>query len=158
MSDTTTNNAGTWRERLTELLASQRQSVTQLNELSAKQGEHIREGRSGPLLALLTRRQQLIEQFLSTHEQMQSLLADVGSEIEQLGSEDRAAIRATIDEINSLLGEVLERDETDRRALEAARGEVKNQMRSMSSGRQARRAYLGGRDAGANNRFADQQG
>jgi SMC interacting uncharacterized protein involved in chromosome segregation len=159
MSDTTTQNAGTWREQLTELLGEQRDTVTRLNELAQQQGDHIRDGKTDSLLTLLSRRQTLIDEFLSTHGRMQSLLANVDEQLKQLNADDRASIRRMIDEINALLGEVLKRDEQDRRSLEEARGGVKGELASMKSGRQARTAYLGsGSNVTARNRFADQQG
>lgn len=159
MSDATTTNAGTWRERLTELLKQQRSAVAQLNELAHKQGGHIRDGRSDALLTLLSKRQELIDGFLATHTDMQSLLQQVREQVDQLSADEREAIRAMIDEINELLSNVLERDEADRKALEEARQDVSNEIRTMTSGRQARNAYL--RPDGSavpKNRFADQQG
>jgi flagellar biosynthesis/type III secretory pathway chaperone len=158
MSDATIKHAGTWRERLTDLLEEQRRAVTQLKNLAQQQGDHIRSGRSDALLSLLSKRQELIDGFLATHNRMQSLLEDVSEQVKRLTSDDRASIRAMIDEINVLLSEVLERDDQDRKALEEARQGVREEMQSMTSGRQARNAYLKGGHAAAGNRFADQQG
>jgi hypothetical protein len=140
---------------LLELLQQQRDLYAQLHELSSQQSELIAQGETEQLLSVLSQRQALVEQLTQINGRL-SPYRDHWSEVaERLPAGDRDRLRRLLDEVQRLLQEILDRDETDRAQLDSARQRVGERLQQAPQAGMARKAYG---QAGASARFTDSQG
>lgn len=145
-----------WPERLTTLLERQQALVDQLAVLADQQASLIERGETDALLGLLTRRQQVIDQFTAMQIELGELTGDLERRLAAVDEAKRERIRTLLNKIGERLNAVMERDARDQQALETARDRSKEALASLDTGRHARQAYLG--SGRARNRFADRLG
>jgi len=155
MSETQTMTLD-WAGSLLRLLEEQEALVNELACLADRQAELIRRAQTDALLSLLTRRQQIIERFAGTQNDLSKLTDDLEARLETVSSAQRQRIQSLIGDIGDRLAQVMQCDEKDQRVLEAARNRTKDELATVDTARQARRAYRSG--GAVDNRFADQRG
>lgn len=157
MSDTTQPLIeDAWKDRLRATLTEQHDLVSQLATLAEKQESLINEGRTEPLLTLLSERQRIVDRITERQEELGELTTNLEARLEHLPSDEREQFRSLIDGITQHLSQIMARDEQDRSALQTRRDETHSELHSLSSGKQARNAYLSKGTPGS--RFADRQG
>ena len=155
MPDTQVTTAD-WSTSLIELLQEQHSLVDELASLAQQQSQLIEGARTDELLALLTRRQRIVDRFASTQDELGQLTENLEARIQTLSEGQRTNIQSLLGSIGERLSEVMQRDEEDQQALQAASGQARENLASFDASRQARQAYLSGK--AVNNRFADQRG
>lgn len=143
----------TWPDRVLAVLGDQQSIVDSLAGLASRQSGLIESNRTDALLALLSERQQLIDRFTASQQQLNDLSSR--GTTEEANPDQRRQMRDMVESISTRLSEVLQLDERDQQRLEQHRDTAKSEITSIGRAAQARQAY-GGRSA--NNRFADQRG
>ncbi len=141
---------------LIEMLEQQQALVVQLGTLAERQGPLIEAGDSDGLLTLLARRQEVMDRFVSSQDELTRLSDDcrnAGSAVDQA---TRQRIKSLVDEISERLSVVMQRDDRDRERLETVRRETGDALSGLSTARAAHDAYV--KVHVVNNRFADRQG
>lgn len=146
-----------WPDALLEILERQRALLDELAGLAERQRTLVAGGEGDALLALLGRRQDLVDRIVRGQERFAALATDLDARLESIDAARRDRLRALLHRVGTRLAEVLESDEADRRALEARRDEVAKEIAGNDAHRSARRAY---RSSGATDgaRFADRRG
>lgn len=156
MTPTTAAEIQSWDERLVNVLQQQRTLLQRLSILAQRQGALIRDGQTDVLLKLLGERQQIIDRFLALQQDLGDLTDNLQERLQALDPLLKDRIEKLIEEIGQSLDGVMENDEKDRHALEAARNETRDELTGLGTANRARQAYLGA--AAGNARFADRQG
>jgi vacuolar-type H+-ATPase subunit I/STV1 len=141
---------------LIELLKRQRALVGELAELARQQAGLTEAGRTEALLQLLGRRQEIIDRFAVAQEDLARLTGGLSERLRDLAEPQRRQIRSLIDEIGEALADVLQRDEQDQETLRASRDDVRRDIATVNTSKQAHRAYV--QRNLADNRFADSKG
>jgi len=144
-----------WQQELLDLLQRQQQMADQLVQLAQSQASLIADSHTDGLLELLTRRQAIIDDFTSSQSQLTELTRGLDQRLELVPPADRDRIKSLIGEIGQRLALILDRDEQDQASLRTHRSQIKQELSSMGTARQARHAYQG---RAATNRFADRRG
>lgn len=145
-----------WKDRLRAVLTEQHDLVSQLATLVEKQESLISEGKTEPLLALLSDRQRIVDRIAERQEELSELTRNLEARLEHLPPDERQQFRSLIDGITEHLGHIMARDEQDRSTLQSRRDKTHSELQSISSVKQARNAYLTKGSPGS--RFADRQG
>ncbi len=156
MSNTPTNQATSWSYRLLDLLYRQKEMVEQLELLAKSQADLIQKGHTDRLLELLGRRQTIIDQFTASQSQLGEFTKGLDENMDSASTEDRNRIKSLINEIGERLSQVMKRDEQDQSNLRRNRDQVKQELTSLDTARQARSAYVPQQRKVT--RFADQHG
>lgn len=142
-------------DMLVKLLERQQALVEQLGGLSERQASLIEAGESDALVSLLAQRQKIMDQFIASQDSLTSL-SDACRRDGAVADGTRNRIGALIADISERLGDIMSRDEQDRRQLESNRHQVGESLAGVTTAKAARHAYV--RSRAVNNRFADQQG
>ncbi len=145
-----------WSGSLIELLERQRALVGELSELARQQAGLTESGQTEALLQLLGRRQEIIDRFAVTQEDLGRLTGGLSERLGDLAEPQRDQIRSLIDEIGEVMADVLRRDEQDQETLRASRDHVRREIATVDTSKQAHRAYV--RRKLVDNRFADSKG
>ena len=140
---------------LIKLLERQQALAEQLAGLADKQAALIDAGDSDALLAVLTNRQRIMDQFTAGQDSL-TRLSDAARRDEPAGQATQERIGALIEDISDRLTDIMRLDEKDRSLLEASRDGVGEALSGLTTAREARQAYLRARTV--TNRFADRQG
>lgn len=143
-----------WAATMIQTLEAQQALLDELEPLAERQGQLIREGRSDALLDLLSKRQDLIDRFLTTSERLGDQ-TDLADRLHELPEASRQRVRELVARIDGRLARVLELDERDQGALRDARDGSRRELASLDAGRTARNAYV---QRSGGNRFADHRG
>lgn len=138
------------------LLLRQRDLYRQLASLSESQGELIERGRTDLLLSVLSRRRKLVEAIGRTHAQLLPHLTKL--EGMAFTPQQRLEARAAVAEVQATLRTLIDRDEQDREALEAAKGHVGRELTLLRQSGSAANAYRRGAGDRGGARFADARG
>lgn len=120
-------------EQLIEMLQRQRGLIVRLGELARRQSGLIDAGRSVALLDVLTQRQQIIDQFVASQEDLTRLSELVRTSSEEAVQMRRAQIRALTDDIAAGLSEVMQLDSTDQQRLEACRHKTRDELAGITT-------------------------
>lgn len=145
-----------WSASLIELLERQRALVGELSELARQQAGLTESGQTEALLQLLGRRQEIIDRFAVTQDDLGRLTGRLSERVRDLAEPQRRQVRSLIDEIGEAMADVLQRDEQDQEALRASRDRVRRDIATVDTSKQAHRAYV--RRKLIDNRFADSKG
>ena len=121
------------------LLLRQRDLYRQLATLSESQHELIGRGRTDLLLSVLSRRRKLVEAVGRTHAQLLPHLREL--EAMPFTPQQRLEARAAVAEVQATLRNLIDRDEQDREALEAAKGKVGRELALLRESGSAASAY-----------------
>lgn len=143
--------------KLIELLQRQRGLYEQLRGLGHQQGQLIESGSPQSLLAVLSQRQQLVDD-----------LADISGQLEPyrdrweafwggLSEPDRHQIGALVGALEGLLAGIIDQDDQDRKRLEQSKAVVGHELGRVTQTGAALQAYRNTPPPSAS-RFTDQQG
>ena len=149
------NDVAPAAESLIELLEHQRDLAEKLEVLSERQNGLIAAGESEPLLSLLADRQQIMDELTAGQDRLCEL-AEATAAPGAVGPGGRGHIQGLIDAIAARLNDVVQRDATDREALERLRDQTRDSIEELGTARMAQHAYAPARPGGA--RFADRRG
>ena len=140
---------------LIKLLERQQALAEQLAGIADKQTALIEAGDSDGLLAVLNHRQRIMDQFTAGQDSL-ARLTDAACRDEPAVPAIRERIEILIEDISDRLTEIMRVDETDRTALDVGRDRIGEALSDLTTGREARQAYL--RAVSVTNRFADRRG
>ncbi len=156
MSDARQTPCPDWPRVLLGVLERQRSLVGELADLSRRQSALVGSSSMDALLSVLGERQQVIDRFVATQDELAGLLEGLDQRLKTAPDQDRRRITALIGEIGRALADVMRCDEQDQEALASDRDRTRSELTSLGASRQARRAYRNAR--AVNNRFADRRG
>jgi len=140
---------------LIKLLERQQALAEQLAGLANRQAALIDARDTDDLLVLLTHRQRIMDQFTAGQDSLARLSDAARRDVPALPA-TRERIGVLIEDISDRLTEIMRVDETDRSTLDASRGRIGEALSDLTTGREARQAYL--RAVSVTNRFADRRG
>lgn len=126
---------------LIRLLTQQRDLYQRLDELGKGQAGFIAQGATEQLLEVLSSRQGVIEQLQDVSRQLgpyREYLSDLPADIPQ---KQRQALRSLVDDVQSLLHGIIERDDQDRRKLAEARKTLGQSLQQVTHTSAAVSAY-----------------
>ena len=146
-----------WAGALVEQLERQQSIVDELSSLAERQADLIETRKTEPLLSLLARRQELIDNFRGAQATLADLTGHVESDLDAIEPARRAHIQSLMAHIGDRLAVVMEGDARDQRQLEMSRDETSRELASLGTARQANAAYRPP-SISSNNRFADERG
>ena len=144
MNDTNSTTSGVDGVQIAGLLIEQRDLYRALSRLTERQRNLITGDDPERLLTLLAERQQLIDKLQAISRRLRPFQANWRQIREGLGDEDGLKIDGLVGEIDSLLGEILKKDEADTALLSARKSEKGQAIGAIQAGRQAGRAYTAG--------------
>ena len=149
-----------WGTRVVELLGTQRDLYVQLDRLSQAQAGLVSAEDADGLLGVLGEREQVMERVLEVNATLEPFRRRWGDVVEQLDEPARASVNAIVAELETLTRSIAERDEADRRAMEARRAEIAGELGVVNRKQAAMRAYgsASGPGASAGPRYEDRQG
>lgn len=149
-----TGHTTTAGEPLLALVDEQLSLYGRLDELSRHQHKLIGDDDTDGLLRVLGERQVLIERITDASARMAPFRARWDDHVSGLGEEDRSRLRRGLDDLSKLMGQIAERDESDRAVMEHRRESVKSQLGEVKRGSAAVSAY-GGSGPARGPRFQD---
>ena len=123
------------------LLIGQRDLYRQLKNLSEQQGQFIREGSTEQLLSILSERQSVIETLSRANADLAPYRDRWGDLTASAAPDQRQQIRDALDEIERVLGEVVEQDERDRTELKGVQQQIGSQLNQVGKAGRAIGAY-----------------
>ena len=141
---------------LIRMLQEQHSLVQRLEKLAAEQSELIEAGKTEALLAVLGRRQEVIDQFVSSQSDMTALLERCRSDQGDLSENSRQQIELLVENINNQLAQIMKRDSLDQQRLESNRDRTRQDLTGVKTAKKAHQAYF--KSHLVMNRFADRQG
>lgn len=127
--------------RLTELLLQQRDVYRRLLELSESQHAAVGCDEPESLLRVLGQRQQLIAQLTEINTLLEPYRSRWDELREGLSPAQRLEVSELVEQVQALLGQILQQDETDSRALQRRTEEVRQEAAAASTGRRVHNAY-----------------
>ena len=130
-----------WAPRLSRILDRQFELYTQLGELAAEQSVCVETDDSDELLRVLARRQTIVDQVCALNDEIHPFVHRWEELSPRLTVPQREALRKQFDEVGVLVESIRERDEADRRALEARRETIGKEMEGLVRARGAAAAY-----------------
>ncbi|QDU72193.1 flagellar export chaperone FlgN [Mucisphaera calidilacus] len=149
-------------QALLDLVAQQRDLYQTLRLLSNQQNDYITKGQTEKLLSLLTRRQTLLDELRSVAEKIRPFRESWDQVRADLSEPNRLKLRAILDETDTLMRDIMERDRSDGDRLKQAQSSAKARMSRVGTARHAVRAYQGNAGAAyappASNSITDSQG
>jgi len=140
-----------------QLIRRQLEQFERLEQYAHEQTDLIARGEADGLLALLGRRQQVINELTELHRQAEPIRQCWDSFYEELEPARRERLGGMLKRVQELLGRIIEQDGRDRDRLAAARSAVGDNLHKIAVAGAAVRAY-GNRAAAARPRFADGRG
>lgn len=126
---------------LIELLKRQQTLYEQLQQMGDEQSALVADGRTEPLIALLGRRQIVIDQIAGLNRSLEPYRADWDELLDTLSAEQRATVTSLVNDVQSLLARIMEQDDRDRAALQDAQSRVGGELKKVNRGNQAAAAY-----------------
>ncbi|MCB9842923.1 MAG: flagellar export chaperone FlgN [Phycisphaeraceae bacterium] len=150
-------NPRTWVPRISRLLDRQLGLYARLDELSKSQTAHIERDETDELLAVLSRRQSVIEDITKVNEELGPFRDRWQSLSGALDEREKGELRSRLEALESLVDAIAQRDDADRRALESRRQRVGTELSGLTRGRGAMNAYQ--KDSrGAGPKYQDRRG
>jgi flagellar biosynthesis/type III secretory pathway chaperone len=147
-----------WASALLELLQRQQALYENLRDLGGQQTRLIESADTEQLLALLARRQQLIDQLTRLNQQLQPYKRDWTNCWASLDPPSRQRVSALIQRVGALVDQIMKADEADRVRLTHQRDEIADGLTRMNRGASVHRAYGQAGPGAGHNRFTDQEG
>ncbi len=126
---------------LLDLLIGQRDLYRELKNLSGQQAKCIHEGSTEQLLALLSRRQSVIDDLSRSNTRVAPYRERWPDISDVVAPAHRERVRQVLDEIEQMLHEVVEQDERDRTELKGVQSQIGTQLNQVGKAGQAVRAY-----------------
>lgn len=144
-------------DRVEEILGRQIELFESLEELSMGQRELIESRSTEALLALLSRRSNVIHRLDRVGAEIAPFRARWGEVMQRMAGEDKVRIEASLARLEAVAERVAKRDEADRSMLAGARDEAARELASAKQGSAALAAY-GSRQERPAPRFHDREG
>jgi uncharacterized protein YoxC len=153
-------------DRLIHLLSQQHSLYLELTDLSRRQEDYVKESRTEQLLSLLSDRQVLVDQLTGINRELAPLRSRMSELAADADDAKRETLRGLVDDVQEMLQSIIERDESDRKKLEASKAAVGNALKTTTTAPRALGAYrsAGPQPAAAATarpqtaRFTDQRG
>ncbi len=158
MTVKTQENPSQQATALLVLLAEQREHYRELKSLSSQQAQCIRAGSTEDLLALLSKRQSVIDSLSKSNAQVVPYRESWPSICEVIDPAQRQRVGKILDEIGQMLSEVVEQDERDRVELKGVQAHIGTQMNQVNRANRAIQAYGPPKTAPKIPTFTDHQG
>lgn len=149
---------------LVALLEHQRSLYQQLRTLSDQQGTLVAQAQAEALLGLLAQRQKLIDHITTVNAELDPYRKRWTELWGELADGQRRQIGSIVQEVQDLLGAIIQQDERDRQTLQTAKGRIAVELQKLSRAGQAIQAYRTSPATadpsvgGGNNRFTNQNG
>lgn len=151
-----------WTRALTEILSRQRSICMDLQRHSRRQRQLIEQERQELLLTVLSERQNLIDELTVLSNNLEPFRMQWPELWARLDEAQQASVSRLVNEVQSLVDEIMTSDATDRDRIELEKQKLRDAMARLNHGRQSHRAYTSpgsvGRSRPGGNRFTDQQG
>lgn len=141
MSEFNTTLTEPWLPSVLGVLGKQEELIERLDQLAQSQTEVIAQGRTDRLMELLARRQTIIDEITANLSNLTELTNKVHRVLPEIAPLQRERIRSLIKRIGERLNQVMRRDEQDEAMLRSHRNQIKQEMTTLDTGRQARSAY-----------------
>jgi hypothetical protein len=145
-------------KRAVALLQQQCLLYQQLRDLSARQGQHIKEGQTEPLLTVLAQRQRVLAELTAIADEMAPYRAHWPQVRAALSADQQQQVNAMVQEVEQQLAHIIQQDERDRTQLQNARNQVGSELTKLNKVSAAAAAYRPAPQPGSQNRFTSQQG
>ena len=142
---------------LIDLLSQQRDLYGQLQALTERQTTFIEDGQTEKLLSVLAERQGLVDRLSEINEQLTPFRQSWDRICDSLTEGDRQKLRGLLEDLETRVADILERDRKAQMQLHAAQEAIDVQLAKVSRTGQAMHAYHGG-TSGSESRFTDHQG
>ena len=142
--------------QLTELLIQQRDVYQKLSEFAASQAAAVQDDQAEALLRILSQRQQLIGELTEINNRLEPYRSRWDELREQLSAAERLRVSDLVEEVQSLLDQILLRDEQDSDELRRRSDQARNDAASTTTGRAVNAAYAAGQYAASRPRYIDQ--
>ncbi|MBL8746767.1 MAG: flagellar export chaperone FlgN [Phycisphaerae bacterium] len=147
-----------WAPRLARILDLQITLYEQLAALAAEQSQFIDAEETDGLLDILGRREQLIEQIALTNQEVAPFVQSWERLAPTLPSRHRIVLRQRFDSVAAIVDQIAQRDEADRKRLEARRTRIGQEIEGLSNVRGAINAYTRPAVPGGGPIFQDSRG
>ncbi|MBN1436478.1 MAG: flagellar export chaperone FlgN [Sedimentisphaerales bacterium] len=135
------------------LLTQQHMLYKQLNELAQKQTDLVAGGDPEMLLRILAGRQKLIDRITQIDRELEPIRSDWSRISASLPAAQRQEAADLVEEVQSLLGAILERDARDTQSLSNQKQQVETKIQSASVGKRMHHAYGQSNTAGQSRLF-----
>jgi hypothetical protein len=142
---------------LISLLTAQRDHYRKLKTLSDRQQQLVADGQVESLLSVLAERQGHVDALTRLNEQLAPHRTAMTGAAEQAEPGQREQLRGLVDEVQTLLDQIIQQDDQDKEKLTADRDRVKTQVQKVNVVPAALAAYRGKATTPAA-RFADRKG
>jgi flagellar biosynthesis/type III secretory pathway chaperone len=128
-------------QTLVDLLTRQRDFYAALGQLSDRQQQIIADGQTEQLLTVLSERQVLIDQLTATNAELAPLRSGMSQVTESAAPAVRQSIRDLVAQVQSMLHDIIQKDEKDRATLEESKARVGRQLSKVRTAPAAIHAY-----------------
>ncbi|MEZ6243763.1 MAG: hypothetical protein R3B57_12060 [Phycisphaerales bacterium] len=149
-------DAQAWADSLERRIEELGDLLARLDELGDSQGELIADERTDELLALLAKREAVVEQVVAASERVDALRRRWD---EMSGSIDHgrlATLREGLDGLTAAAGRITARDDRDRTILEVKRDDMARRLAGVGVGQRAMNAYASS-PSGPSPKFQDRK-
>ncbi|MEM8739579.1 MAG: flagellar protein FlgN [Planctomycetota bacterium] len=128
-------------DRLLDLLTRQRDLYQSLDALSGRQQATIADGHPEALLGILAERQAVVDRLTATNQDLAPLRPRMTQIADAAPAAQRTALRGLVDQVQSLLQTIIDRDDADRKTLETSKARVGQQLDQIKTAPRAINAY-----------------
>lgn len=128
-------------EKLAKLVTQRRQCLVQMRDLGRKQSELIATGDMGPLLRLLSAKQQLITALQTIERELSPFHEDDPESRDWSSPESRTRCARQAADCRQLLSEVMQLEKQNEQQITVRRDEVASQLQTAHAASLARGAY-----------------
>jgi len=142
-------NSALNENELVTLLEGQQVVYRRLRLLSERQRSLVVQDDPQPLLALLSERQQLVDELVALNDRLAAYRSRWSEVFDGLGEASRNRVTRLLEEANASLGAILQNDNRDSAALAAKREHMVRQMEVVGTGSRASAAYAASARQGA---------
>lgn len=133
-----------WLSPVRQLLDEQVELCLAFEQLSTQQSSLIAAGSIDDLIALLGRREELLERIVAIHRMLEPFHSRYAELLDELANSDRVSLQGRVDAVAGVVERIRVQDDVDRRALEQQRQSVADELAGMARVRGAAAAYGGG--------------
>ena len=131
-------------ENAEEVLAGLKEQISllgNLKQLAVAQGPLIASREHDSLMALIQRRQGVLDCLEATRDRMSPLLVKVQNQSKELSEPVRAVLRATLAEVRELVAEIAAIDCADSEVLQSSHARCKDELETMAQAGRAQSGY-----------------
>lgn len=133
--------SGDEADQLIDMLTRQRDLYRSLDGLSGKQQQIVAEGQAEQLLSVLSERQVIVDQLTKINQDLSPLRGRMTEIADATTDAKRQSLRSLVDDVQSMLESIIQRDEEDRQTLEASKAQVGQELAKVKTAPAAINAY-----------------